>query len=262
MSQFDTLLLDTQNNVATITLNRPERRNAMNTTLNQELTTAFTQVGEDETIRAVLITGAGKGFCAGADLTAFSQMPIPDEIYEAVVTSYQPMMAQLVMMKKPVVAAVNGVAAGAGMALALACDLRLMADDASLMMAYSNIAFVPDAGASWFLARLVGYSRAYELAIEGERIPADRCLALGLTNKVVPAASLRVEAQAWTERLAKRPTLALGLTKHTLHHALLNDLASTIEYEAQLQKQTAVSQDHREGVMAFIQKREPNFTGK
>jgi 2-(1,2-epoxy-1,2-dihydrophenyl)acetyl-CoA isomerase len=162
----------------------------------------------------------------------------------------------------PVIAAINGTAAGAGAALALACDLRVMATDATLLMAFSNVGLVPDAGATWFLMRLVGYSRAYEIAIEGERILAHRCLEWGLTNKVVPAEALLDETMTWAQKLAARPTLALGLTKHALNHAADHNLASTIEFEARLQKQTISSHDHMEGVTAFLQKREPEFQGK
>ncbi len=192
----------------------------------------------------------------------FQPIPTPEQISETIISNYQPMMAMISSMKKPVIAAVNGVAAGAGASLALACDLRLMAHDASMLMAFSNIALVPDAGANWLLTRLVGYSRAYEIAIEGSRIPAERCLELGLTNKVVPAEQLLTIAMAWARKLAQRPTLALGLTKQAMQFAELNDLASTIEFEANLQKQTIISHDFMEGVMAFMEKRDPEFQGK
>jgi 2-(1,2-epoxy-1,2-dihydrophenyl)acetyl-CoA isomerase len=262
MSEYETIQYEMQENVALLTLNRPERRNAMNRELNRELLAGFERAAGDDQVRAVLVTGAGKGFCAGADLAIFQSQPTGDQVYEMIVSSYQPMMVAVTQMKKPVIAAVNGVAAGAGASLALACDLRVMAHDASMMMAFSNIALVPDAGATWFLTRLVGYSRAYEIAIEGNRITAERCLELGLTNKVVPAEQLDLISLAWARKLAERPTLALGLTKHAMQHAHLHDLASTIEYEARLQKQTIPSYDFMEGVMAFIQKREPEFQGK
>ena len=220
------------------------------------------EAADDDQVRAVLVTGAGKGFCSGADLRAFQSLPNGEQIYEFIMSSYQPMMATIMSMPKPVVAAVNGAAAGAGASLALACDLRLMAHDASLLMAFSNIGLVPDAGATWFLARQVGYSRAYEIAVEGAHLPADRCLELGLTNKVVPADQLLSIGMAWARKLAERPTMALGFTKQAMQFALLNDLRSTIEYEAQLQKEAAGSQDFIEGVMAFIEKREPRFQGR
>jgi 2-(1,2-epoxy-1,2-dihydrophenyl)acetyl-CoA isomerase len=262
MSEYETILYDVQDNVVLITLNRPDRRNAMNRELNRDLLAGFERAAGDDEVRAVVVTGAGRGFCAGADLAMFQPQPTADQIYEIIISSYQPMMETITSMKKPVIAAVNGVAAGAGASLALACDLRVMAHDASIMMAFSNIALVPDAGATWLLTRLVGYSRAYEIAAEGNRIPAERCLELGLTNKVVPAAQLDSISLAWAGKLAERPTLALGLTKQAMQHAHLHDLASTIEYEARLQKQTIPSYDFKEGVMAFMQKREPKFQGK
>ncbi len=259
---FTNILYTQDDLVAQITLNRPQRRNALNAQLNQDLRAAFSHVRDDDGVRAIVLTGAGKGFCAGADLSDFAQQPTAEQVYEGILTSYQPLMSLITTIEKPVIAAVNGVAAGAGAALALACDLLVMADDASLMMAFSNIGLVPDAGACWFLVRQVGYSRAYQIAIEGERISAARCLELGLTNKVAASDQLLPETLAWAHKLAKRPTLALGLTKHALNHAAQHDLASTIEYEARLQKQTIPSHDHLEGVQAFAERRAPEFKGR
>lgn len=262
MPTFETVLYEQHAAVASITLNRPDRRNAMDVQLNRDLLAALHTAADDTAVRAVLITGAGQGFCAGADLSLFQPQPTPETIYETILTNYQPMMALLTTMPKPVIAAVNGVAAGAGASLALAADVRVMAHDASILMAFSNIGLIPDAGATWFLTRLVGYGRAYEIAAEGRRIPAERCLELGLANRVVPADDLLDEALAWAVHLAQRPTLALGLMKQAMLHAQLNDLASTIEFEARLQKQTVPSHDFMEGVSAFMQKRAPEFTGR
>lgn len=262
MSSEKSVLYDVQDHVATITMNRPQRRNAMNEVLLRDLQVAFEQAAHEEATRAIVLTGAGRSFCAGADLAGFAQKPTADEVYDFIIKTYQPLMGQIVEIQKPVIAAINGAAAGAGASLALACDLRIMADDGAFMMAFSNVGLVPDAGATWFLVRLIGYSRAYEMAAEGQRLPAQRSMAWGLTNKVVPAADLMDEALAWGRRLAKRPTLALGLTKEALNYAAHNDLMSTIEYEARLQKQTIPSHDHMEGVMAFAQRREPQFEGK
>jgi 2-(1,2-epoxy-1,2-dihydrophenyl)acetyl-CoA isomerase len=259
---FSTLLYTQDAQIAQITLNRPERRNALNAQLNQDLLAAFSHARDDDNVRAIVLTGAGKGFCAGADLSDFAQQPTAEQVYEGILTSYQPLMGLITTIEKPVIAAVNGVAAGAGAALALACDLLVMAEDASLMMAFSNIGLVPDAGACWFLLRQIGYSRAYQIAIEGERISAAQCREFGLTNKVTAPEQLLSEALAWAHKLAKRPTLALGLTKHALNHAAQNDLASTIEYEARLQKQTIPSHDHLEGVKAFAERRAPEFRGR
>lgn len=261
MSSEPNVVYQLNGNVATITLNRPHVRNAISRELHRELIAAYTQARDDQAVRAVVVTGAGKGFCSGADLAVFGERPSPDEVYEYIVTQYQPLMELSCTMPKPVIAAVNGVAAGAGASLALAADLRIMADDASLVQAFSNIGLVPDAGATWLLVRSIGYSRAFELAIEGNPLPAARCLELGLTNRVVPAADLLDNAHAWAAQLAQRPTLALALTKQAMYQALQSDLLQAIEFEAQLQKQTIPSADHAEGVAAFLAKRQARFSG-
>ena len=176
--------------VATITLNRPQTRNAINDELLEGLRAALEQARDDGQVRAVVLTGAGKGFCSGADLAMFAGPITPDEVLEYLVGRYRPIIGLICSLPKPVIAAVNGVAAGAGASVALACDLRVMADDASLLQAFSNLGLVPDAGSTWFLSRMVGYSRAFELMSEAERIGAARCLELGLANQVVLAAEL------------------------------------------------------------------------
>lgn len=262
MKTLETVLYERHGRVALITLNRPERRNAMNAVLNRGITAALALARDDAEIRAIVMTGAGKGFCAGADLAVFGERPSPDQVYDWIINAYQPMMNLITTIPKPVIAAVNGTAAGAGASLALAADLRVMAEDASIMMAFSNVGLVPDAGATWLLARLVGYGRAYELAAEGEKLTAERCLRWGIANKLASPDSLADVALAWAIKLAKRPTLALGLTKDALTFAAANSLTDTIEYEARLQKQTIASHDHMEGVTAFLERREPNYEGK
>jgi 2-(1,2-epoxy-1,2-dihydrophenyl)acetyl-CoA isomerase len=262
MSDEQTVLYQVEAGVATITLNRPERRNAVTPEMLQVLRTRFEAATEDERVRAVLITGAGKGFCAGQDLSIFGGIPEPDAVRDVVLNYYRPLIESICRLEKPVLAAINGVAAGAGASLALACDLRIMADDGSLLLAFSNIGLVPDAGASWFLTRLVGYSRAYEIAITGERIAAARCAELGLTNRVTVADALLVDAQQWAQQLAQRPTVALGLTKRVMHQAAMQDLATILIAEAELQVQATMTADHREGVMAFVEKRPPVFVGR
>jgi 2-(1,2-epoxy-1,2-dihydrophenyl)acetyl-CoA isomerase len=244
-----------------ITLNRPERRNAVTPALLQGLGAALDQANADPAVRAIVLTGAGKGFCSGQDLSAFGAMNSPEAVRTAVIENYKPVIMRMCTLGKPIIGAINGAAAGAGASLALACDLRVMAEDASLVQAFSNIGLVPDAGSSWFLVRLVGYSRAFEIAIEGERITAQRCLELGLTNRVTAAAGLLTEAQTWAQQLAQRPTLAIGLTKRAMQQATEQDLETIIHLEAELQTTTIVSHDHREGVAAFLEKRKPIFTG-
>ena len=259
MSMYETILYEVRDGVALLTLNRPERRNALNAALNSDLLAGLQRAETDPAVRAVLITGSGKGFCAGADLAQFEA---PEEVYDGIVNGLGRLTTALAGLPKPVIAAVNGVAAGAGASLALACDLRVMAHDAELLMAFSNIGLVPDAGMSWFLVRQVGYGRAFEFAAEGDRLSAERCLELGLTNRVVPATSLFDIAFAWALRMANRPTLALAATKQALQYGQLHDLEATIEFEARKQQDAVQSADFREGVTAFLEKRVPTFTGR
>jgi len=262
MPIYQTILYAVDQAVATIRLNRPDRRNALTQEMLSELRTAIENIADDDGVRAIVITGEGQTFCSGQDLSIFTGKVEGHTVREAIVKYYKPLILAMADLQKPIIGAINGGAAGAGASLALACDLRIMADDAYLLQAFSNIGLVPDAGSTWFMARLVGYSRALQLCIEAERIPAARCLELGLCNRVVPAASLEAEAQAWAHSLAQRPTLAIGWTKHALGAAVTTTLEASIHLEADLQAQAIATQDHKEGVMAFMQKRAPVFTGE
>ncbi|MEZ4865365.1 MAG: enoyl-CoA hydratase-related protein [Caldilineaceae bacterium] len=261
MAEEQGILYAVEQGVATITLNRPERRNALTPAMLQHLQSAVDRAGTDRAVRAVLIAGAGKGFCAGQDLSIFDAIPKPEEVRDIVLTYYRPTILALCRLPKPVIAAIQGVAAGAGASLALACDLRIMAEDASLLMAFSNIGLAPDAGASWFLTRLVGYSRAYEIAIAGERVSALRALELGLANRITLADALAADAWQWAHRLAQRPTVALGLTKAAMLQATEQSLETILALEADLQAQASATADHREGLLAFTEKRAPRFQG-
>ncbi len=261
-TQDPLLYLDRDGAVATITLNRPERRNALSPDLGAALRAVLAEIGADAAVRAVVLTGAGEGFCSGADLTAFGEVPTPEAVARHLTERSLPTTEHLATMEKPVLAAVNGAAAGAGAAPALACDLRVMAEDAHLVVAFSNVGLVPDMGASWLLARQVGYGRAFEIAAEAKPVPAGRCLELGLANRVAPADALLDETHAWAEHLAQRPTRALGLTKRALYDALACSLPEAVRREAQLQEEAAATHDHREGVQAFLEKRPPAFTGR
>lgn len=262
MSTESSVLTQIKQQVAIITLNRPAKRNAFTPEMLQALRAALLAAADDSAIRAILLTGAGKGFCAGQDLAIFDGVPSPARVKEVVLDYYRPLIQSIVALRKPVLAALNGVAAGAGASLALACDLRIMAHDASLLMAFSNIGLVPDAGASWFLTRLVGYSRAFEIAALGERVTAERCLELGLTNWVTGADTLMEDAFARAQQLAERPTLALGMTKQALLQATGQALDDILLLEAELQAQATATADHSEGIAAFVEKRPPLFRGQ
>ena len=247
--------------IGIITLNRPQRYNAVTPELVDDLNVVLRKIREDDSIRAVVLTGEGRGFCAGADMTSFGKLS-PEAAREYITTTYQTLMRNLFTLRKPVIAAVNGSAAGVGAAIALACDLRVMSPKSSILYAFINIGLGPDGGASWLLARQVGYSRALQIAIEGEKIRGEECLNLGLTNKLVAEEELLPTAIAWAKKLADRPTVAIGITKEDMNFAMSHDLYETIAYEAEKQMTAFRSHDMKEGVQAFIEKRAPKFLGK
>jgi 2-(1,2-epoxy-1,2-dihydrophenyl)acetyl-CoA isomerase len=213
-------------------------------------------------VRAVVLRGEGPAFCAGADLSVLQHVEEPRDIVDHVLTRYRVLVERMLTLDLPIVGAIGGAAAGAGLALALACDLRVMAEDARLVCAFSDIGFVPDSGASWLLVRQVGYARAFELAATAAPVSAARAQALGLANRVVPAANLDAAAHGWAEELAARPTRALALTKRTLRHAMDAPLAEVFRYEAEAQAACVQTEDHCEGVQAFLSKRQPSFVGR
>jgi 2-(1,2-epoxy-1,2-dihydrophenyl)acetyl-CoA isomerase len=244
--------------VAVITLHRPESMNSFDADLRAETCNAFTRAHNDETVRVVIFTGEGRCFSAGADLKA----GIDRDVTEILMKEYRPVQEAIGNIPKPVIAAIPGSAAGIGMSMALQCDLMIMADNAFLLSPFTTISLVPDGGLSWLLVRQLGYRRAFQLSVESERIPAERCVELGLANKAVPAAQLGSAAMEWAQKLARRAPLSLTATKKAMRFAIDNDWASAYQLEAELQGELLGSEDNQEGIAAFFEKRAPEFKGK
>jgi 2-(1,2-epoxy-1,2-dihydrophenyl)acetyl-CoA isomerase len=245
--------------VMTITLNRPEVLNAFDSAMHEAFRAALEEAQEPE-VRAVVLTGAGRGFCVGQDLNEFKEAA--GDIGERLRSTYNPNVLALRGLEKPVIAAVNGPAAGAGLSLACACDLRLAASSATFVPAFLGIGLVPDTGATYFIERLLGYSRAFEWLCSGRRFSAADAHAWGLVTEVVDDGRLSARTAELAATLAALPTRALGLTKRLLERAALSSLEEQLELEAELQAEAARSEDFREGVNAFLEKREPRFTGR
>jgi 2-(1,2-epoxy-1,2-dihydrophenyl)acetyl-CoA isomerase len=257
----DGLRVEIDGRVATLTLDRPESLNALTVPVKIALREALESLARDRSVRAVVLTGAGRAFCAGQDLAEREQpdaAPLDVEVRER----YNPIIRALRSMGQPVIAAVNGVAAGAGASLALACDLRIAAEEARFVLAFGRIGLVPDSGATWFLPRIVGPAKAAELALVGDSVDAAEALRLGLVSRVVPGDRLMAESRALADRLAEGAPLALSLTKEALQRSPTIDLDQALEGEAKLQGIAGASADHAEGLAAFREKRAPGFTGR
>ena len=262
MPSHETVDLTTEDSAARILLNRPEALNAWNEQFGNDLLDAVTTVAGNDSIRALLITGAGRGFSSGADLkeqrTASDGRP---DLSSRLRDVYHPIIIGLREMPKPVVAAVNGPAVGIGCSLALAADLIVAAESAYFLLAFVNIGLVPDGGSTAFLPARVGYGRAAEMAMLGERVPADQALDWGLINRVVPDDDLAGAGDALVQLLAKGPTTSYAGSKQLLNRRLYAGLAEQLEAEADQQREQGSTQDFIEGVTAFVEKRPPNFTG-
>lgn len=260
MSEQPTVLYSTDGHVATVTLNRPDAMNSFNTEMRLALTDALSRAASDHSIRAVVLTGAGRAFSAGADLAA--GFPEDKTVEEQLQREYRPSFNELVTMGKPVIAAINGAAAGIGMSYAMAADLAVMGDKAFLLSPFSTISLVPDGGATFLLQKAVGYKRAFQLSVEAERIDAERCLSWGLVNRVVANDDVLTSAQAWAAELSERAPLSLQATKRAMRHAESGTWASAFDLEAQIQNSLVGSDDNVEGVAAFFDKRKAVFKGK
>ena len=256
MSEEPTVLYETNDGVATITLNRPRAYNAFTAAMHAELMVALKQAERDEAARCIVLTGAGKAFCSGQDLNDL----VPNEAIGALVRErYNPLILKLRTIPKPIVAAVNGVAAGAGMSLALACDLRVAVDSARFVAAFANVGLVPDSGLSFLLPRLIGPTRALELCMTGGTLDAAAALAYGMLNAVASADEFPAAVRQLAERLANGPATAIGLIKRSFELAGSATLEQALDYEAQAQQVAGLTAEHAEGVLAFREKRAPRF---
>jgi enoyl-CoA hydratase/carnithine racemase len=266
----DQLLAELDEGVATLTLNRPEVRNALGDVVSPALRRTIAAVAEDPGVRCVVVTGAGSAFCSGGDVKGMGDRSKPRSDatarFEDIVADQTERQLQLTgtlyAMAKPTLAVLPGPAAGAGLALALACDLRIAAESAFVTTGFANVGLSGDYGASFFLTQIVGTARARELFYTGRRVSARECEALGIVNRVVPDERLREEAKQLARRLATGPTIALGLMKQNLDRALRDDLPTCLAHEARGTVLSARTEDHREAVRAFVEKRKPEFEGR
>lgn len=250
-----------ENAVARITFNRPQVFNSMHHAMRMEILEALDRCAADEGVRAVYITGTGKAFCAGEDLQEVTD-PNGPSLTEIIGTGYNPMVLKIRNLVKPVVAAVNGVAAGAGANIALACDIVVATESASFTQAFSKIGLIPDSGGTWTLPRLVGMQRAAALMMLSDKVSATEAAAMGMIWKVFPDETFAADSLKLAETLAQMPTRGLALTKQALNHTFSNDFASQAALEDQLQSQAGQTHDYKEGVAAFLEKRKPVFLGK
>ncbi|HEY4554507.1 MAG TPA: enoyl-CoA hydratase-related protein, partial [Bacillaceae bacterium] len=256
---YETILYEVKNGTAIITLNRPEKLNSFNAAMHAELLKALKSAGRDKKVRSIMITGAGRAFCAGQDL---SEVDGDTDYGDFLRASYNPLIEEMSRMEKPIVAAVNGTAAGAGFSLALAADIRIASEKASFMNAFIHVGLVPDSGNFYYLPRMVGHSKAMEFMLLGEKVSATEAKELGLVSKLFPADSWEQEAAAFAEKLAGMPTKTIGLIKRNLQQSWDATLSEVLEKEALAQRIAGMSKDHKEGVSAFLEKRPPRFSGK
>lgn len=260
------VLVAQQGAILTLTLNRPEKINAFNDAMASELLAALERGAADTSVRAIVICGAGRGFSSGQDLEAFMKLQIPGatrvSVAEHLRKGYNKLVMRIRTIEKPIVASLGGIAAGVGLSIALACDLRIAGDDAQLTLGFAKIGLVPDGGASFMLPLLAGFGRGIELAMLSDRIDATEAHRLGLVNRVVPAATLNAETTALAQRLADVSPIAAGLTKRAFNEAIMPQFAAWLDREADIQEEAAMGGDLMEGVGAFLEKRKPAFAAR
>jgi 2-(1,2-epoxy-1,2-dihydrophenyl)acetyl-CoA isomerase len=258
------LVYTVSDGVAKIVLNRPEVLNAFNEKLGEEFAQSLKAAEEDSSVRVVVVTGAGRGFCAGEDLGALLEAKSRGnvDLGDSLRRKYNPVIMKMVDMPKPLIASINGVAAGAGFSIALACDLRLASEKATFIQAFTRVGLAPDSGSSFFLPRLIGYARAAEAMLTAQPIDAPTAERLGIVNKVVVHGELEAKTDELARQLATGPTQAYSLVKKALMFGLTHTLAESLEHEAQAQTIASNTEDHLEGLKAFVEKRKPSFKGR
>lgn len=261
MSGYETVIVERHDSIAVVSLNRPDSLNSFNGALRRELLLAVREVNEDDGVRVVVLTGAGRAFSAGADLAEMPAEGSNFRVEDQLNGEFKPILMEIYEAPKPWISAINGACAGIGSAFAMVCDLAVMAEDAYIYQAFAAISLVPDGGATWHLVRTLGRRRAYEVIVTGEKVSADKCLAWGLCNRVVPADTLQQDALAWASEISAKAPLSLRYAKQALNAALENSVGNTISEEARLQHICINSDDAKEGVAAFMQKRPPQWQG-
>ncbi len=258
---YKTILFEVKDNVLKITLNRPDVYNAFNEEMLLELQDAFKKAAEDENVRSIILTGAGKAFCSGQDLKDFNEKKLTFK--EALEKRYNPLIKQIAGIPKPVICAINGVAAGAGISLALACDYRIAAETASLIEVFINVGLVPDSGSGFFLPRIIGYAKAFEMCATGDKMSASEAKEYGLVNKVVSTNNLLIKsADIVARNFAAKPTKAIGMIKGLLNKSFESGLDEILEMESSYQELAGNTEDFKEGIASFLEKRKPAFSGR